>query len=207
MSSFLTFVCAAENEPESNGESDGEDEKEGEGSGGGDAKDGARQDDNASANAETTKETSVESPKDEAQGMDVDKPAADTTGEGDQVGSSSKEPTAASQENKEECSPGDDENEKGEEEGEEDGEEEIDDVPTLQLAWEVLELARIIYDKEADKNGPRLAEIHLHLGEINMESGKCTCVCVCMCVCVYVCVVCVCVCVCVCVSTCVLVLE
>ena len=168
---FCTIVCATENEPESNGESDGEEEKLGEDG----AKTGECGDDQPSASAEATKETSAESPKGEAQGMDVDESTAGTSAEGEQMGSSSKEPAATSQEKEGGCSSGDVDNEKGEgEDAEED-----DEVPTLQLAWEVLELARIIYDKEADKNGCRLAEIRLLLGEINMESGKGMCVSAC----------------------------
>ena len=170
LSLFCTIICVAENEPESNGESDGEEEKTGEDG----AESGECGDDQPSASAEATKETSVESPKEEAQGMDVDESTAGTSAEGEQTGSSSKEPAATSQEKEGGCSSGDVDNEKGEGE---DAEE--DDVPTLQLAWEVLELARIIYDKEADKNGCRLAEIRLLLGEINMESGKGMCACVC----------------------------
>lgn len=101
--------------------------------------------------------------------MDVDEPTAASTEE-KQAGGSSNEPAAASKENEVGSSSGDVDGEKGE--VEDDAEEETEDVPTLQLAWEVLELSRIIYDKEADKNASRLAEIHLLLGEINMESGK-----------------------------------
>jgi tetratricopeptide (TPR) repeat protein len=47
------------------------------------------------------------------------------------------------------------------------------DVPTMQVAWEVLELARIIHEKDGqDKNALKLAEIHILLGEINMESDN-----------------------------------
>ena len=57
-------------------------------------------------------------------------------------------------------------------EGDQKCEEQETDVPTLQLAWEVLELSRIIYEKEEiEKNVERLSEIHILLGEINMESG------------------------------------
>lgn len=163
---FCTIVCVAENEPESNGESDSEEEKMGEDG----ANIGECGGDQASASADARKETSAESTKGESQGMDVDESTAGTSAEGEQTESSSKEPTATSQGNEGGCSSGDVDNEKGEGE---DAEE--DDVPTLQLAWEVLELARIIYDKEADKNGCRLAEIRLLLGEINMESGKGVC--------------------------------
>ena len=56
--------------------------------------------------------------------------------------------------------------------GEEANLDDTSDVPTIQLAWEVLELSRIIYEKDgADTHALRLAEIHLLLGEINMESG------------------------------------
>ena len=168
---FATIVCVTENEPESNGESDGEEENVGESShaGGAEASVSGAEQPPASTEATKAKETLEEPPKEDDPGMDVDEPTAATTTEEKPAGSSSNEPTTAAQENEGGRSPGD--NEKGEEEDGA-GEDIEEDVPTLQLAWEVLELSRIIYDKEADKNASRLAEIHLLLGEINMESGE-----------------------------------
>ncbi|XP_078657924.1 uncharacterized protein LOC144903534 isoform X1 [Branchiostoma floridae x Branchiostoma belcheri] len=48
-----------------------------------------------------------------------------------------------------------------------------EDVSNLQLAWEVLELARNIYSKkEAKEDRLKLAQIYLHLGEIGLETEK-----------------------------------
>ncbi|XP_066297975.1 protein HGV2-like isoform X2 [Branchiostoma lanceolatum] len=50
---------------------------------------------------------------------------------------------------------------------------ESEDVGNLQLAWEVLELARSIYSKkEAKEDRLKLAQIYLHLGEIGLETEK-----------------------------------
>ena len=179
----MLVLVFTENEAESNEESDGEEQKVGESSNAGGAEaggSGARQ---PPATTEATKETPEEAPKEgEPQEMDVGEPPAATeeekeaggpaaaTEEKEEAGGSSNEPNATSKENEVENSAGD--ADEGQGEGEEDADEESEDVPTLQLAWEVLELSRIIYDKEADKNASRLAEVHLLLGEINMESGK-----------------------------------
>eukprot|EP00058_Branchiostoma_floridae_P018443 XP_002603932.1 hypothetical protein BRAFLDRAFT_131259 [Branchiostoma floridae] len=48
-----------------------------------------------------------------------------------------------------------------------------EDVGNLQLAWEVLELARNIYSKKETKEDRlKLAQIYLHLGEIGLETEK-----------------------------------
>lgn len=48
-----------------------------------------------------------------------------------------------------------------------------EDVPTLQLAWEVLELSRIIFKRQAEKNQDmqlKVADVLSLLGEVSMES-------------------------------------
>lgn len=73
------------------------------------------------------------------------------------------------------------EGEEKEEEGKEGEEKEAgdskeepdDDVSNLQLAWEVLELARTIYKKhEAKDMKLKLAETHLKLGEVGLETEQ-----------------------------------
>lgn len=85
-----------------------------------------------------------------------------------------------------------DENEEGEEGEEEEGEEvaegedaddtasqdsqegdNADDVSNLQLAWEMLELAKLIYLKDESKEAKlRAAESHLKLGEVSLETEQ-----------------------------------
>ncbi|KAL4237172.1 hypothetical protein ACF0H5_005552 [Mactra antiquata] len=56
--------------------------------------------------------------------------------------------------------------------GSQDGEN-PDDVSNLQLAWEMLELAKIIYLKDESKEAKlRVAESHLKLGEVSLETEQ-----------------------------------
>lgn len=55
-----------------------------------------------------------------------------------------------------------------------------EEVPNLQLAWEVLELAKIIFQKQAEEGGEnsrecrlKVADVLLKLGEISLESDNC----------------------------------
>lgn len=55
------------------------------------------------------------------------------------------------------------------------GEEEEEEITNLQLAWEVLELAKIIYSRQAENSREvqlKLADVHLQLGEVSLESGN-----------------------------------
>jgi len=67
----------------------------------------------------------------------------------------------------------DDEEEGGEGEGEEDGEPEDD----FNAAWEVLDLARAIYDKQLSDNDEdeevklKLADTYIALGDVSLETG------------------------------------
>ncbi|KAJ8305605.1 hypothetical protein KUTeg_016150 [Tegillarca granosa] len=65
-----------------------------------------------------------------------------------------------------------DEGEKSQDEGEKkEGEEDPDDVSNLQLAWEMLELAKLIYSKGEEKESKiKTAESHLKLGEVSLET-------------------------------------
>ncbi|XP_030016873.1 histone-binding protein N1/N2-like [Sphaeramia orbicularis] len=54
------------------------------------------------------------------------------------------------------------------------GKESDDEVENLQLAWEMLELAKIIYKRKDTKEDQlMLSQIHLKLGEVSAESGNC----------------------------------
>lgn len=59
-------------------------------------------------------------------------------------------------------------NEENKESGEDTGEKDEEDVNNLQLAWEVFELAKIIFERQ--KNNAKLAETYLYLGEVALES-------------------------------------
>ncbi|KAL7832661.1 hypothetical protein SRHO_G00296790 [Serrasalmus rhombeus] len=75
---------------------------------------------------------------------------------------------------------GDDEEEDDEEEDEgegedEDKESEEDEVGNLQLAWEMLEVAKVIYKRKESKEDQLMAaQIFLKLGEVGAESGNYT---------------------------------
>ncbi|OWF53789.1 protein HGV2-like [Mizuhopecten yessoensis] len=57
--------------------------------------------------------------------------------------------------------------------GEKDGEENADDVSNLQLAWEMLELAKVIYLKDEDKEAKlKAADAYLKLGEVSLETEQ-----------------------------------
>lgn len=66
--------------------------------------------------------------------------------------------------------------EEGEETASQDGSqdgENADDVSNLQLAWEMLELAKLIYTKDDSKEAKlRAAESHLKLGEVSLETEQ-----------------------------------
>lgn len=76
---------------------------------------------------------------------------------------------------------GDEEDGDGEEEDEEEGEgskdksqdDDADDVPNLQLSWEMLELAKIIFTRQENKEMKlKAAETHLKLGEVGLETEQ-----------------------------------
>ncbi|KAK3591178.1 hypothetical protein CHS0354_029030 [Potamilus streckersoni] len=53
------------------------------------------------------------------------------------------------------------------------GEESPDDISNLQLAWEMLELAKVIYLKDETKESKiKAAEAHLKLGEVSLETEQ-----------------------------------
>ncbi|XP_069020594.1 histone-binding protein N1/N2-like isoform X2 [Embiotoca jacksoni] len=60
-------------------------------------------------------------------------------------------------------------------EEEEEEEEEEEDVGNLQLAWEMLEVAKVIYKRKDTKEDQLMAaQAHLKLGEVSAESGNYT---------------------------------
>merc|ERR1712083_1016457 len=85
---------------------------------------------------------------------------------------------ATESEDVEEKAEGETEEENTEEEGNteeeaEGEEEEEEDVGNLQLAWEMLELAKIIFKRDSTKESKmKLAESHLKLGEVALETEQ-----------------------------------
>ncbi|XP_018608818.1 nuclear autoantigenic sperm protein isoform X2 [Scleropages formosus] len=74
------------------------------------------------------------------------------------------------EEDGEEDGGGDDEDDESEAEEDKENEEE---VGNLQLAWEMLEVAKVIYKRKENKDDQLLAaQAHLKLGEISVESGN-----------------------------------
>ncbi|CAH3022372.1 unnamed protein product [Porites evermanni] len=79
---------------------------------------------------------------------------------------------------------GEDDDEGEEEEGEEgakgdtdtadtEGQEEDGDIPTMQLAWESLIMAHLVFSRNENKEAQlNLAEVHLKLGEIQLEQEQ-----------------------------------
>jgi HAT1-interacting factor 1 len=65
----------------------------------------------------------------------------------------------------------DEEDDEEEEEDGEDGEPADDDFET---AWDILDVARVIFEKSEDKDTQlKLADVHLCLGDVSLETGKC----------------------------------
>ncbi|XP_047470421.1 protein HGV2-like isoform X2 [Penaeus chinensis] len=72
-----------------------------------------------------------------------------------------------------------DEGEKEKGANQEEGEktEEDEEVSNLQLSWEMLELAKVIYQKQQDENpemAKKVAQVYLKLGEVGLESENYT---------------------------------
>ncbi|CAL4098221.1 unnamed protein product, partial [Meganyctiphanes norvegica] len=130
-----------------------------------------------SEKSDTKAEGKSESPvkdKKEDSAMDTDSGKKSTDDESSQDGDSQD---GESQEEGEEGGEGQEEGgEDGEEEKEGEGEkteEEEEDVSNLQLAWEMLELAKVIYQRQEEGNKAmslKTAGVFLKLGEVGLES-------------------------------------
>ncbi|KAM3876364.1 nuclear autoantigenic sperm protein [Diretmus argenteus] len=67
----------------------------------------------------------------------------------------------------------DDDDDDEEEEGEGNAEDKEEDVGNLQLAWEMLEVAKVIYKRNENKDEQLMAaQTYLKLGEVSAESGN-----------------------------------
>ncbi|KAL3870086.1 hypothetical protein ACJMK2_042699 [Sinanodonta woodiana] len=145
-----------------------------------DKEDSVDEEDSVDKDASDGEEEQIKSDEKEEQDEDCDEPQ-DANGE-----ESKKESNEGSESTEKEN--GTEEEEGEEEEGEEtldegetsqdekeaiEGEENADDVSNLQLAWEMLELAKVIYLKEDTKESKiKAAEAHLKLGEVSLETEQ-----------------------------------
>ncbi|XP_037131522.1 histone-binding protein N1/N2-like isoform X2 [Syngnathus acus] len=99
-------------------------------------------------------------------------------GETDKMADEKVEDVAEKMEEEEEDSEDEAEEEQGEDSnsGEKEGdesEEEEEEVGNLQLAWEMLELAKVIYKRKESKDDQLMAaQAHLRLSEVSAESGN-----------------------------------
>ncbi|XP_056894693.1 nuclear autoantigenic sperm protein isoform X4 [Takifugu flavidus] len=67
----------------------------------------------------------------------------------------------------------DDDSDEDDEAGEGNGQAKEEEVGNLQLAWEMLEVAKVIYKRKDDEDGQlTAAQIYLKLGEVSAESGN-----------------------------------
>ncbi|XP_045906465.1 nuclear autoantigenic sperm protein isoform X3 [Micropterus dolomieu] len=86
-----------------------------------------------------------------------------------------KEPEPEAEQDNEEPEGNDDDDDDDDEDGERNGEdkEEEDEVGNLQLAWEMLEVAKVIYKRKESKDDQLMAaQTYLKLGEVSAESGN-----------------------------------
>lgn len=91
------------------------------------------------------------------------------SGEAEAKPDEGEEKKMGSEQNEEKDSPADETIDTTKEVNEdEEGEEKEEDVDNLQLAWEVLELAKKIFERQ--KSDAKLAETYLYLGEVGLES-------------------------------------
>lgn len=59
----------------------------------------------------------------------------------------------------------------GNDTADENKEENPDDIPNFQLAWEMLELSRLIFSRKTDKESKlKVAQVHFKLGELGLET-------------------------------------
>jgi len=120
-------------------------------------------------------EASDKDKKDEAKESDSEKKAS-TDDESQDGESQDDEDGEEDGEGDEEGAEGEEKEGEGEEEKEGEGEkteEEDEDVSNLQLAWEMLELAKVIYQRQEEGNKAmslKAAQVYLKLGEVGLES-------------------------------------
>lgn len=131
----------------------------------------SREESNVIGNAVDPEKESDDSEEAEDDGEDEKKDEEDSK-DGEKDKEENKEGGDKNEESIEKASDGEENKEvDGEDnkEGEDDTEEkDEEDVNNLQLAWEVFELAKIIFERQ--KNEAKLAETYLHLGEVALES-------------------------------------
>ncbi|PVD23944.1 hypothetical protein C0Q70_17220 [Pomacea canaliculata] len=131
----------------------------------GDAKDKEE----SNRNSQQIEEMEIEVKKEECLEKEGGKKDNETTCEDKE----NEDKTSEDKENEEEDveDDGDDENQAEEAEGDDIEKEDPDDVPNLQLAWEMLDLAKVIYLKDpTGENQLKAAQAYLKLGEVSLET-------------------------------------
>ncbi|XP_063612433.1 protein HGV2-like isoform X2 [Penaeus indicus] len=160
-------VEAKEEEGKTTEKGEGEKEKE---KGSGDTKDEKGKED-AKVEEEKVK---TEAKEEEMETDGTEKKEGSTEGEEEEEGDGDGDGEGDGDEESQEESQDEGEKEEGasQEEGEK-TEEDEEEVSNLQLSWEMLELAKVIYQKQQDENpemAKKVAQVYLKLGEVGLES-------------------------------------
>ncbi|XP_064521427.1 nuclear autoantigenic sperm protein isoform X1 [Pseudopipra pipra] len=133
--------------------------------------------------AKVEKEEKKDDLMEEGEGAKVEKEEKDDLmeeGEGAKVEKEEKDDLVEEGEETEESEEEDKENDKAEDDKEneltvEDKESEEDEIGNLELAWDMLELAKVIYKRQETKEAQlHAAQAHLKLGEVSIESENYT---------------------------------
>ncbi|XP_039667260.1 nuclear autoantigenic sperm protein isoform X3 [Perca fluviatilis] len=106
--------------------------------------------------------------------MEKVKEIKEQTGEKTEGNGEESKPEAEQDNEEPEGNDDDDEDDDEDEDGEKNGQDkEEDEVGNLQLAWEMLEVAKVIYKKKEGKDDQLMAaQAYLKLGEVSAESGN-----------------------------------
>ncbi|XP_027010255.2 nuclear autoantigenic sperm protein isoform X2 [Tachysurus fulvidraco] len=105
------------------------------------------------------------------EGPEVTREAKEDTEKDEDQGENEEQPEPMEEDAGDAEDDDDDEEEADADENAEEGEE--DDVGNLQLAWEMLEVAKVIYKRKESKEDQLMAaQIFLKLGEVGVESGN-----------------------------------
>nr|ALR99738.1 nuclear autoantigenic sperm protein [Penaeus vannamei] len=134
---------------------------------------GETKDEKGKEDAKIEEKVESEAKEEEMETDGAEKKEGSTEGEEEEEGDAEGEGEGEGEESQEESQ---DEGEKEEGASQEEGEkteEDEEEVSNLQLSWEMLELAKVIYQKQQDDNpemAKKVAQVYLKLGEVGLES-------------------------------------